>query len=269
MIALVETTTNSIPDNNKSVNKKLFDDYENFVDKFKPKRTTDDCYTPLEIYDTVLKYVAERFDLTEKKILRPFFPAGDYEIIDYPKDGVVIDNPPFSIISEIARFYIARGVKFFLFAPHMTLFSADINCTAVVCGADVIYENGAKVKTSFISNMLGDNLRVLGAPCLYNDLQAINERAKVSLPRYIYPQNVLTVSMVQKWVQSGVPVKFSKTEIVHIRQLDSQKTHKKTLFGSGFLLSEKAAMEKVAMEKGNTVVWELSDREREIIKKLK
>lgn len=25
-----------------------FNDYEGFVDKFKPKKTTDDCYTPLQ-----------------------------------------------------------------------------------------------------------------------------------------------------------------------------------------------------------------------------
>lgn len=27
--------------------------YEEFVEKFKPKKTTDDCYTPPEIYETV------------------------------------------------------------------------------------------------------------------------------------------------------------------------------------------------------------------------
>ena len=30
--------------------KSLFADYEGFVDKFKPKKTTDDCYTPAEVY---------------------------------------------------------------------------------------------------------------------------------------------------------------------------------------------------------------------------
>lgn len=27
-------------------------EYEAFVDKFKPKKTTDDCYTPPDVYDT-------------------------------------------------------------------------------------------------------------------------------------------------------------------------------------------------------------------------
>lgn len=30
-------------------------EYEAFVDKFKPKLTTDDCYTPPEVYEVVKK----------------------------------------------------------------------------------------------------------------------------------------------------------------------------------------------------------------------
>lgn len=29
------------------------EDYKAFVDKFKPKKTTDDCYTPANIYEAV------------------------------------------------------------------------------------------------------------------------------------------------------------------------------------------------------------------------
>ena len=30
-----------------------FNDYEGFVEKFKPKKTTDDCYTPPAVYEAV------------------------------------------------------------------------------------------------------------------------------------------------------------------------------------------------------------------------
>ena len=33
--------------------------YEEFVEKFKVKKTTDDCYTPPAIYYVVLDYVKE------------------------------------------------------------------------------------------------------------------------------------------------------------------------------------------------------------------
>ena len=80
--------------------KSLFTDYEGFVDKFKPKKTTDDCYTPAEVYGAVLNYVKKYTDLSDKEILRPFYPGGDYEAIDYKANTVVIDNPPFSILSN-------------------------------------------------------------------------------------------------------------------------------------------------------------------------
>ena len=34
-------------------------EYEAFVEKFKPKKTTDDCYTPPEVYEAVADFVAE------------------------------------------------------------------------------------------------------------------------------------------------------------------------------------------------------------------
>ena len=33
------------------------EEYQKFVDKFKPKKTTDDCYTPANIYEAVLSWV--------------------------------------------------------------------------------------------------------------------------------------------------------------------------------------------------------------------
>lgn len=36
-----------------------FADYNGFVEKFKPKKTTDDCYTPVEVYEAVLHFVGE------------------------------------------------------------------------------------------------------------------------------------------------------------------------------------------------------------------
>ena len=35
-------------------------DYEGFVEKFTPKKTTDDCYTPPEAYKIILDYVKEK-----------------------------------------------------------------------------------------------------------------------------------------------------------------------------------------------------------------
>lgn len=260
------------PSLSKEKEKKLFDDYENFVDKFKTKKTTDDCYTPPEVYNCVLRYVSEKCNIRGAEIVRPFYPGGDYENCEYPDGCIVVDNPPFSILSQIVKFYIEKDIKFFLFAPHLTLFSSRAECCRIVVGVSIIYENGAIVKTSFMSNLF-DDVMVMSDSFLYRELERINKLRKVNLPRYEYPNSVLTVSDMQWCVERGVSMRFKKNDIYHVRGLDSQKPHKKGIFGAGFLLSERAAAEKEAAkkeaaEKDNIIIWELSEREKEIIKSL-
>jgi hypothetical protein len=80
-----------------SSNPIVFHDYESYIAKFREQaKTTDDTYTPPDVYEAVVKYVGTIYDLTDKVILRPFYPGGDYRNAEYPEDGVVIDNPPFS-----------------------------------------------------------------------------------------------------------------------------------------------------------------------------
>lgn len=89
-------------------------EYKEFEDKFKPKKTTDDCYTPDNIYETVADYVATRFKVDRNKFVRPFYPGGDYEKYNYMSDSIVVDNPPFSILAQIVKWYQSQGIKFFL-----------------------------------------------------------------------------------------------------------------------------------------------------------
>lgn len=132
------------------------EEYKAFVDKFKLKLTTDDCYTPPNIYETVKEWVFEHYNLDKStKVIRPFYPGGDYEHAEYPENSIVIDNPPFSILSKIEKCYIARGIRFFLFAPGTACFK-PLNGLHFVCvGGKVTYHNGANVNTSFATNLGG------------------------------------------------------------------------------------------------------------------
>ncbi|MFR0541826.1 hypothetical protein ACLUXR_00515 [Limosilactobacillus reuteri subsp. suis] len=141
--------------------------YKDFVDKFKPKHTTDDCFTPDLVYDVVKNYAINKFNIDESSIVRPFWPGGDYENENY--DGkVVVDNPPFSIITKIVNFYIENNVKFFLFCPALTIFNTARSnfgkFTAIPVSATLTYENGAKVTTSFITNLFDDDTIVYFDP---------------------------------------------------------------------------------------------------------
>lgn len=168
--------------------------YEEFVEKFKPKKTTDDCYTPPGIYAVVRDWACKEYGIDLDKIVRPFYPGGDYEHYDYPEGAVVLDNPPFSILAKITAFYLERGIPFFLFAPSLTCFSArtcEERTNHLICDANIVYENGAVVRTSFVTSYGGDVVAQT-APEL---TRLINEEAKrqlretvKELPKYSYPR---------------------------------------------------------------------------------
>ena len=130
------------------------DQYNAFVDKFKPKKTTDDCYTPDNVYNAVADWVAKEYGKDRQTFVRPFYPGGDYQGYDYPQSCVVVDNPPFSILAQINKFYLANGIRFFLFAPTLTVFGNRANgiCN-IVTDTTITYENGATVNTSFITKI--------------------------------------------------------------------------------------------------------------------
>ena len=253
-------------------------EYAAFIDKFNPKKTTDDCYTPANIYDVVRDWAVNKYDLQGREIVRPFYPGGDYERAEYPDGCVVLDNPPFSILSKICRFYAARRIKYFLFAPSLTLFSTNAGLSNyIVAGADITYENGATVKTGFVTN-LGSDVVTL-APDLCAAIKKENDentKTPVQLPKYEYPDNVITAALLQKIVQRGVGFSVPRTDAVFIRALDHQRESKKAIFGCGFLLSaraaaeraaaERAAAERAAAERAAANRWHLSDRELELIR---
>jgi len=253
------------------------DEYNEFLDKFEAKKTTDDCYTPQLIYDTVADWVAKEYKRKREQFMRPFYPGGNYQQEEYKAGAVVVDNPPFSIISEICRFYCDRKIPFFLFAPGLTLFGSARDCDVcyIPIGVSVTYENGAKVQTSFITNL--DKAKVRGIPELYEMLKDADDKIRAEkykeMPKYSYPDEVITATKINYFSKYGIPFVVYPEECYRISGLDSQKDDDKSLFGSGFLLSEKAAAEKAAAEKAAAEKaaahrWPLSERELAIVKSL-
>ena len=267
-----------------SQQKELFEDYDGFVEKFKPKKTTDDCFTPPEIMEVVNGYVAERWGLDPSTFARPFWPGGDYESFDYPEGCVVVDNPPFSCLTKIQEFYLSRGIRFFLFAPSLTCMSNKrcMEVDHIVCGSNITYENGAVVRTGFVTNL--DTEYVLEAdPALgkaINDANAARlAKVKKTVPKYVYPDAVLTSARAQWLAAHGTPFRVRRRDACKISKLDAQDG--KGIFGGGLLLSERAAAEhaaaeraaaeraaaeraaaeRAAAERAAAEVFELSDRE--------
>ena len=267
-------------------------EYQAFVDKFKPKLTTDDCYTPENVYETVRAWVFAHYGLPEDTpVVRPFWPGGDYQRADYPDGCVVIDNPPFSILSEIETFYLANGIAFFLFAPGLSIFKSYAGLHYVNVGSSIIYHNGANVCTSFATS-LGEYLMET-APDLYEQIEECNHANSTAkeMAKYVYPLEVVTAARLNWLSAHGTHWRCRTEDARFIRKLDSQG--KKGIFGAGFLISpgaaaeraaaeraaaeraaakraaaERAAAERAAAERENTTVWTLSDREKKIIESL-
>ena len=249
-------------------------EYKDFVDKFKHKKTTDDCYTPPEIYDAIAGWVEAEYGVDKACFLRPFYPGGDYERFNYPSGSVTVDNPPFSLISKIVAFYCERGIRFFLFAPALTIFQAlkTRGCAALTVGVTITYQNGAEVPTSFLTNLEPRGVRVRTAPDLYRIVDKANKallrKEKAEIQKYEYPDHVLTAAMAQRWCKYGVEYRLTENDCLLIQGLDSQFMVGKKIFGAGFLLSTEAAAERAAAERAAAKAWELSDRERYYIRRL-
>ena len=238
------------------------EEYDAFVEKFKHKLTTDDVYTPDNIYTVVRDFVLDHYDLGEPAVVRPFFPGGDYKSADYPDGCVVIDNPPFSILSEICGWYDERGIRYFLFAPGLTTFSINAGRSNYLpVGISIMYSNGATISTSFVTSL--GPWRIELCPELYAALDDANgENLKAlhkDLPIYSYDDHVANVTL-NRLCKYGQTMRISADEACFVRALDAQREAGKAIYGGGFLLSEKAAAEKAAATR-----WPLSDRERAII----
>ena len=226
-----------------------FHDYEAFIKKFEAKKTTDDCYTPQPIYDVVLDYVFEKANLPEDtEIVRPFYPGGDYQAEEYPEGCVVVDNPPFSILAQIVAWYTAHGVKFFLFAPTLTLFSSTVStlCTKIISGHNIVYVNGADIATSFLTNLWGDKAIICDGE-LSKNIEAANAELLASVRKktkpVVFPDCVTSAAYLQKIPKRGVSLTIPAEEFRYVRKIGKQ-----SIFGKGVILSTKATAAKLAAE---------------------
>lgn len=246
-------------------------EYTAFVDKFKPQKTTDDCYTPPLIYDVLRDWACAKYGIDPARIVRPFWPGGDYERFDYPAGCVVLDNPPFSILAKICMFYLDRGIPFFLFAPSLTCLSGRkivMRCNHIICDAQIVYHNGAVVRTSFVTSYGGD-IVLETAPDLSKAINAasakLRREAVKELPKYEYPDHVITAAMCQRYAKYGVYIAVRRADCTPVCAMDAQRKTGKAIYGGGLLLSDRAAAERAAAERAAAKKWALSAREMAIV----
>ena len=273
----------------------IINDYDAFVDKFKPRHTTDSCNTPDHIYNAILQYLIDGGHITpDTPIVRPFWPGADYtDPKQYTPGSVVVDNPPFSILAQILRHYNATGIPYFLFAPSLTSFNytkADFHTTIIITDKAITYENGAKVNTAFLTNLPAFRPYVaLTAPDLAQRIKQAKEQYKAQhpnpLPVYQYPANLVTATILHRIAHTKT-FKIPRAQAHRVTRLEAQRPHKKNIFGTGLLIPDTLAaqlqtaqLQTVQLQTAQlqaaqlqaaraTLVFPLSEAEKAIIKDL-
>ena len=223
----------------------VFDEYAEFLQKFERKKTTDDCYTPENIYGAVLDWAARRYGFDKAAAVRPFWPDSDYQLFDYPDGCVVVDNPPFSILSKIVRFYLARHIHFFLFAPGLSSIVAGGKANTVCVGGDIEYANGAKVNTGFVTDLGGTAIET--APDLSREIRRINNENRKKKTKQVrclsFPDEVMTAARGKYLAVHGVRFAVKREDAVFSTEACGEK-----IYGNCFLLSPRAAAKRAAAE---------------------
>lgn len=205
--------------------------YEEFVEKFKPKKTTDDCYTPPDVYEIIKAYALEKNGWQGRPVVRPFYPGGDFENYEYPRDCVVIDNPPFSILSKIVNWYNEKGIDYFLFAPALTFFNIAAP-SHIAPNCSITYENGAIVRTAFVSSkgaLLETSADLTERIKNYYEVQRGKKKQK---RKNIYPDTFITSARLIGLARHGVDLKVDNAE--RVNTLYTADGTRVKVFGSGY-----------------------------------
>lgn len=220
--------------------------YDEYVLKFKPKRTKDDTYTPEPVYNALRDYVVKYYGLEGRTIVRPFWPGADFRTCEYPDNCVVIDNPPFSIQNKITDWFVSKGIDFFLFANHLTILhnwkKGSVN--VVITANNLIFENGAVLPISFITS-LGDNTILINGE-LRNILLAANKQEPKTKKQIEWPADMMSGAMLQKYAKLG-----------RICPIDGDLVHyykKHHIFGGGIRLTPESVENLRRLESGDPVL---------------
>ncbi len=259
-------------------------DYEGYLARMKARsedapKTTDDTFTPAPVYAAVLDWLAARAGIEGRRIVRPFYPGGDFEAFPYAEGDVVVDNPPFSLLSRVVSFYRTRGIDFFLFAQGLTCLNAlkqgDGLC-AVVTGVSPTFENGARISVGFLTSLF-PGTRVVVSPSLAAALQRADTPAAPSKKpaQYAYPDTVwngamlgtVAANMADAGMEEDIPIPEAATRFTC--GLDQQRLYKKRIYGGGVLTGRRTgkrlAKAAKAAKAAKTVCWQLSEEEAAIV----
>lgn len=122
-------------------------------------------------------------------------------------------------------------------------------CTAIVSYSEVRYENGAVVRTSFMTNLFGD-AGVIISPELHRAIKAANDenvaRKKKTVRKMVYPAHLTSAAKLGSLaVHLDEDITIGRRDMALVRG----KVGDEKIFGGGLLLSDRAANQLAAAHK--------------------
>ena len=243
------------------------DEYNDFIEKFKPEASTDECYTPKEVYDKVCDFVEEEYDVSRDNFVRPFYPGGDYQKFEYKDTDIVVDNPPFSIQNKILNYYNSNNIKYFLFCDGLTVINRltkNRKSSIIIVDCRITYENGSNINTNFVTNLDKKPKIKVRKNFLKDDLSSETKTYKL-------PQEVITIKQLSQLSRSGYEMDIDADDFVHVNKLENYKH----IYGSNIILKSSIAKSihnaikdiKAKKEK-EAIIVEFNDKEKEILRRL-
>lgn len=211
------------------------EEYKLFVEKFRADithvKTTDDHYTPKEVYEVVFAHCVETYGIDPQKVVRPFYPGGDYKNNDYSGGKVVIDNPPFSISSEIIDFYLENKIPFFLFADGKTIYrKLRKDVRIIVINKTLTFHDKAKVNIGFVTNL--DESGIEYNPNLSKEIERAQDEKKIKKEKVKYPENILCLGNYHSKLKNH-NVFIPKKNLTFTRNVGNV-----TIYGGGLILND-------------------------------
>ena len=122
------------------------------------------------------------------------------------------------------------NVKFFLFAPALTLFVPRSNCSYVITNSNIRYNNGAVVKTSFATNLIGG--KILISATLSNYIKVAQQQTNKEKKDMRLPEN---------YINSAQLIKYCKNKDLMLQGSEDflTKFEGRKIFGAAMRLTDK------------------------------
>lgn len=162
-----------------------------------------------------------------------FIQGGDYQKHKYKDSDIVVDNPPFSITSQILDYYLNNNIKFFLFCDGKTMPCrlANKRKLCIICtDAQIVYENGAQVYTGFVTN-LEDEIGIK----ITNRVLGHNE--KEDSHNYINPYQYITFKEISALNRINTEMEIEHKNFKYVKGLKNGTG----TYGGGVIVSDKIA----------------------------